>query len=137
MRKLLRREEGTAAVEFAFLAPVLALIAGGIIQLGSIAQTAVIASNAAREGARYASVSDPQAATMAATYLSDALGSRTDVTPGAITVTPPVPTFGSAGVGNAITVSVPVTVTIGMPIMQNIFGASFQIDGSATMRVSQ
>ena len=69
MKRLLRQDEGSAAVEFAILTPVLALVVRGIMQLGAIAQTGIIASNAARGGARYAAVSDAQ---HALTYLTDA-----------------------------------------------------------------
>ncbi len=74
MKRLLSSQEGSGAVEFAFVAPVLALVIGAVIQLGTLAQTAVIASNAAREGARYAAVSDSSAASKALAYLNGTAG---------------------------------------------------------------
>lgn len=133
MKPLLASQEGSGAVEFAFLAPVLALVIGAVIQLGTLAQTAVVASNAAREGARYAAVSDSSAASKALAYLNGTVGTRTDLT---------LPSLGSitvsgAAVGSPVTVTVPVTVAIRMPVMSNIFGSSVLLNGVATMQVSQ
>ena len=54
--KILRSEKGSAAIELAFVTPMLALLIGGIVQLGGLAQTAIVTSNAAREAARYAAL---------------------------------------------------------------------------------
>lgn len=128
-----RRQEASAAVEFAILAPLLLLIAAGMIQAGSIVQTAMVVSNAAREGARYAAVSDPNAAQHALSYLQDELGSRTDVTLPALSS---IVVSGST-VGEPVTVTVPVSVSVNLPIMSNLLGTSVPIDGTATMEVSQ
>jgi len=137
LRAFWRRDDGTAAAELAFLAPILVLLVGGIIQVGAIVQAGLIASNAAREGARYAAVSDPNAATDALSYLQNTVGNRADISLPAlsgITVTEQKPTN---PVGSAVTVSVPLTVKISMPVMRNIFGSTYTIIGGATMRVSQ
>lgn len=133
MKRLLSSQEGSGAVEFAFVAPVLALVIGAVIQLGTLAQTAVIASNAAREGARYAAVSDSSAASKALAYLNGTLGTRTDVTlPTLANIT-----VSGATVGSPVTVTVPVTVAVSMPVMSNIFGPNVQLNGVASMEVSQ
>jgi hypothetical protein len=49
-----RGEEGTAAVEFAFLLPLLVLLLFGFIQFGIALNTRIQATNAAREAARLA-----------------------------------------------------------------------------------
>lgn len=49
-------ERGAAAVEFAILLPVLLLILIGIMEFGRAFNVQITASNAAREGARYAAV---------------------------------------------------------------------------------
>ena len=51
-----RDEEGAAAVEFAFLLPLLVLLLFGFIQFGLALNTRIQATNAAREGARAAVV---------------------------------------------------------------------------------
>ena len=134
----LRSEEGTAALELAILLPVLAPLAAGIIQLGAIAQVALITSNSAREGARYAAVSEGSTAvaqSAALSYASSQLSGRSDVTLPALTgitvnVTGSVP-------GGSVKVTVPVTVSVNTPIMRNLLGASVPLKGTATMRVSQ
>jgi Flp pilus assembly protein TadG len=132
--KDLRSEKGAAALEFAFVAPMLALLLGGIIEVGNLVQTAIVASNAAREGARYAAVRDTYAATAAVNYLTSALAGRTDVTLpsiGQVSIT------GGAQVGDQVTVSLPVTVTFNMPVIQKVLGGSITLNGGAAMRVSQ
>jgi len=133
----LRDEHGSAAAEFALLAPVLAIILGGIIEVGSIVQTALIARSAAREGARYAAVYSPVTGSVAASkalaYLTNAVGSRTDVTLPALSDI----TVSSTVTGTAATVTVPVTVKVSMPVMQDLLGAPFQRTGAATMEVTQ
>jgi Flp pilus assembly protein TadG len=52
------RRQAVAAVEFAFLAPVLLILLAGVWQIGRIIQVAQILDNAAREGARLASQSE-------------------------------------------------------------------------------
>ncbi|NGN83642.1 pilus assembly protein [Arthrobacter silviterrae] len=49
-------ERGAAAVEFALLLPVLLLLVLGIMEFGRLYNIQISASNAAREGARYAAV---------------------------------------------------------------------------------
>ncbi|ALE05130.1 hypothetical protein AL755_05930 [Arthrobacter sp. ERGS1:01] len=49
-------ERGAAAVEFAFIVPVLLLLVMGIMNFGYLFNQQISASNAAREGARYAAV---------------------------------------------------------------------------------
>jgi Flp pilus assembly protein TadG len=49
----LKREDGTAAVEFAILLPLLMLILFGIIEFGFILYNVAVVTNASREGARY------------------------------------------------------------------------------------
>jgi Flp pilus assembly protein TadG len=136
--RFLRSNDGSAAVEFAFILPIFAVLIGGLIEVGNLTQVAMLVSNAAREGARYASVqsttTDP--ATAVDNYLSSTLGGRGNVswTKSSINVTYN-PTTG--GVGSAATVTVPVTVTLNMPIVQKMLGnaGSVSLSGSSTMEV--
>ena len=50
------RDRGAAAVEMALVLPVLLLVLGGIVDLGRAMYGQIIVSNAAREGARMASL---------------------------------------------------------------------------------
>ena len=138
LRGFLRREDGAAAMEFAIVGPLLVLLAAGVIQLGSIAQVALVASNAAREGARYAAVAQGSASVAqnaALDYASTMLSTRSDVTlPAAsgiqVAVTGSVP-------GGSVSVTVPVSVSVTTPVMSTLLGSRVSLNGHATMRVSQ
>lgn len=128
---LAQRPHGSATVEFAFIAPVLALFLGGIIEVGSFVQTAMLASNAAREGARYAALGDCAHAVSAPTaYMASALGGR-NVSVGSVSLTP---SSCPPAIGSSVKVSLPVTVTINMPVIKSIFGSSVTVTGSSTMQ---
>ena len=67
LRKIGRRQEGQAMVEFALVLPVLLLIVMGIIQFGILFNNYVTRTDAVRAGARQAAVSRtmPNPATLA------------------------------------------------------------------------
>lgn len=76
MRKLLdrARERGAAAVEFALVLPVLVIIMMGIIDFGMVTNAQAIVANAARDGARSASMGrDTATACLAAVKASSTL----------------------------------------------------------------
>jgi len=50
---ILRREDGSAAVEFAFVLPILLMILLGIMEFGIILYRQEVITNASREGARF------------------------------------------------------------------------------------
>lgn len=58
MRRLLSKQDGAAAVEFAILAPLVFVILFGVIAFGLAFLQLGEARSAVREGARYAAVSD-------------------------------------------------------------------------------
>jgi Flp pilus assembly protein TadG len=131
MIRLWRRDDGSAAVELALLGPIFAVILAGLIEVGGLVQTVSLVRNAAREGARYAAISDSDPAGKALSYLSSAIGSRTDVVLPAKTSI----SVSGAGVGNSVTVTVPVTLKVSAPVIQNILGATVPISASATMPI--
>ena len=55
-RKPTRRSRGVSAIEFAFVLPVLLAIVLGIINYGVLLYNQAVITNAAREGARWASI---------------------------------------------------------------------------------
>ncbi|PYI38755.1 pilus assembly protein TadE [Arthrobacter psychrolactophilus] len=57
--KTQENERGASAVEAAFILPVLLLLVMGIMEFGFLFNQQISASNAAREGARYAAVHYP------------------------------------------------------------------------------
>ena len=56
-RKLLKREDGTALVEFAVVLPVLVFLLVGMMEFGLLLYNQQVITNASREGARYGIVS--------------------------------------------------------------------------------
>ena len=55
-RKNFKREVGQAMVEFALVLPVFLILLGGIIDFGWVFGNKLVAANASREAARYASI---------------------------------------------------------------------------------
>ncbi|MFQ4149952.1 TadE/TadG family type IV pilus assembly protein [Arthrobacter sp. LAPM80] len=83
-----KSERGAAAVEFAFILPVLLLLVIGIMEFGFLFNQQISASNAAREGARYAAVHYADSGFSAArvqTAATDAAPTLNMVTPIGIT----------------------------------------------------
>jgi Flp pilus assembly protein TadG len=133
MRLHPRSEEGSAAVELAILGPIFALILAGLIEVGGLVQSVQVVRNAAREGARYAAIEDSDPQGKALNYLSTAFGSRTDVILPSLTAI----TMAGSGLGNPVTVTVPLTLKVSAPVIQNIMGATVPISASATMLITQ
>jgi Flp pilus assembly protein TadG len=81
MRKLLcrARERGAAAVEFALVLPILVIILLGIVDFGLEINSQAIVANAAREGARVASLGGTSGE--ATTAASNAVSSLLNVSP--------------------------------------------------------
>ena len=139
---LAKKENGEAIVEFALLAPVIILLLFAMVDFGRIFDAWLVATNAAREGARYATVystkdyiSDSEVVQMtqekAYDYLAGGLGSRSDVsyTISDIAVTMP-------GVRSAQPVTVDVSVRVQVWALLNIFMSNqTTVRGSATMRI--
>lgn len=55
-RKRFKREVGQAMVEFALVLPIFLILLGGIIDFGWVFGNKLVAANASREAARYASI---------------------------------------------------------------------------------
>src|SRR4051812_46498612 len=88
------RRRGSAIVEFAVVAPVLISLVLGIIEIGRVVMLAQVATNAAREGARYAVQGNAPTTTVDTylrTYLASA-GLRSATTGGSSSVTVSVDT---------------------------------------------
>ncbi len=128
MRERLTREDGAAAVEFAFIVPLLLVLVLGIAEFGHAFQVQGTLSAAAREGARVMALqNDPAAARAAVRDATPALDPG--VTNAQIAVTPTAcPTTG------ATRTNVRVTVTYPMPFLTEFFGASVDLTGTGVMR---
>jgi Flp pilus assembly protein TadG len=95
LRKLGRDERGAELVEFAMVAPLLLALIAGIVDFGRMFQRLEVTTNAAREGARLASlpgynVADVESRVRA--YMNEGIaagaGARTNVTRNIVTLTP-------------------------------------------------
>ena len=130
MRERLTRQDGAAAVEFAFIVPLLIVLVLGIAEFGHAFQVQGTLSAAAREGARVMALqNDPAAARTAVRDASPTLDPG--VTNGQITVTPAAcPTSGPARTNVRVTVRYP------MPFLTDFFGASVDLTGTGVMRCS-
>lgn len=116
-----RRDRGAAAVEFAFIVPLLVLVVLGIAEFGRAYYLQTTVSNAAREGARVMALSDDQArareaAKTAATTVSLADSQITFST-------------GSCSADTQVTV----TVSYPMEFLTGMFGADFTLQGKGVM----
>lgn len=147
LRRGLRDERGTAAVEFALLLTILVMLLLGTFDFGRIFDAWLVATNAAREGARYGAIygADPNIST--ATVISDStskvnalfvpgtgeFGSRTDL--GVETVNVQFPS--GRKIGQPVEATVTVQVQLGPYIRDLIFKGSpyITVTGKATMRI--
>lgn len=108
-------ERGAAAVELAIVLPLLLLVIGGIVDFGRFFLTEIQLTNAAREGARAAVVSETD---VAARILAAAPG-----VPGMV-INPPAPACAGAGTEVTVTVTDPDFEWILLEPAMSFFGAS-------------
>jgi Flp pilus assembly protein TadG len=138
---LLRRwgsDSGAELVEFALVFPLLLLVVLGIIDFGFLFQRYEVVTNAAREGARLATLPDYQASYVAngqarALEYLDAAG----LTDARRSVSVSCDTLGVGGAGYKVTVTYPHDYSFVGGIV-TYFGGSFapkQISATSTMRV--
>lgn len=83
--KKFKREVGQAMVEFALVLPIFLILLGGIIDFGWVFGNKLVASNASREAARYASIhaNDSSYANNAA-FVADVVSQSKDRVPDSI-----------------------------------------------------
>ncbi|MBI4300468.1 MAG: pilus assembly protein [Chloroflexi bacterium] len=142
----LQEEKGTGLVEFALMATVLAFLLFGIWDFGRVLDARIVATNAAREAARYGAVYGAdqdlsqaevvsQAQQKATEYLQTGLGTRTDIRP--YSVSDIVVQFPNGRlVGEPVQVSVDLKVDV-WPFMRQFFGGAdvATIRGAASIRI--
>ncbi|HEX3031513.1 MAG TPA: TadE/TadG family type IV pilus assembly protein [Bacillota bacterium] len=128
-KRILNDEKGQALVEMALVAPILLLLVFGIVEFGRIFNTYLVVTNAAREGARAAVVGAVD------TSIRDTVenaGSILDADRLTITISPDA-AYRSRGTPLQVTVTYPVTIYA--PVISNIIGSTYSVNGSATMRM--
>jgi len=129
-------------VEFALVALMLATMLASFGDIANLVHVALIANNAAREGARAVVSYDPNWSSEVTSYLSGAgvpasqLSSGYPCVAAGTTASPPSsPSFPPATRGNPITVSVQLNVPISLPVIQTITGPSVTVIGNSTMEM--
>jgi Flp pilus assembly protein TadG len=142
------RRRGSAILEFAVVAPILMTFVMGIIEMGRVVMLAQIATNAAREGTRYAVQGNANADTIdtyVRTYLSGA-GLRSASSTGTSSVTTAVeyqsggswatttdPSAQPSGTAIRVTVQIDYTKESWLPT-QLFVGSNAKVSGAAVMR---
>jgi Flp pilus assembly protein TadG len=127
MRRL-RDERGATAVEFAFIMPLLLVLALGIAEFGRAFQVSGTLSAAAREGVRVMALqNDPAAARSAVRNAAPALDPA--VTDAQITITP-----ASCPITGTTNTTVRLSVTYPMPFLTDFFGSGVDLTGTGVMR---
>lgn len=124
-----RGERGQDAAEFALIIPVLFLILMVIFDLGRAVYYASVLDNAAREGARYASLHPTDTAGIQGTVSYIAVG----IAPADLTTTT---TIARGGAYDSVTVAVSYNMPIVTPLIGSLFGGQNQVTlgGQANMK---
>ena len=127
MWQRLRSERGASAVEFAFIVPLLLLLAVGIAEFGRAFQVQGTMSAAAREGVRTMALqNDPAAARATVRNVTSTFDPA--VTDAQITITPAAcPLTGGS-------TTVRLSIDYDMPFLTGLFGAGVDVTGTGVMR---
>lgn len=119
-----KRSRGSAAVELALVLPLALLLALALVQVGLLAKDSVVVVQAAREGAREATVtSDAERVRHAALRGGDLPEERTTVE-----------IERAGGMGGPVTVSVSYRAPMVVPFVEWLFPEEVTVEASATMR---
>lgn len=129
-RPLRDRRRGTAAVEFALVAPLFVLLVFGMIEYGRMVMVQQLLVNAAREGARVG-VLDGSTQTSVTTAVNNYL-SPAGITTATVTVVPSTPSSAAATDPVTVTVSVPFNNVSWLPSPMYLGGKTLSF--SAVMR---
>jgi Flp pilus assembly protein TadG len=128
MWQQLRSERGASAVEFAFIAPLLILLAVGIAEFGRAFQVQGTLSAAAREGVRTMALqNDPTAARSMVRSVASSL--TPSVTDGEIAISP-----ASCPLTYTTGASVRVSISYRLTFFTGLFGAGVNLSASGVMR---
>jgi Flp pilus assembly protein TadG len=128
MRNRLRGERGAAAVEFAFIMPLLIVLVLGIAEFGRAFQVQGTLSAAAREGVRAMALQNDQTAARAMVR-SVASSLNPGVTDGQIVISPSsCPATYTSGA------SVRLTISYRLPLLSDFFGAALNLHATGVMR---
>lgn len=124
-RNLLRQQKGQSLVEFALLLPILVIIVFSAVEFGRLWMTMNVLTGAAREGARIASVTAPNAALVQ--NAANSVLSAVNISGATVTVVGP-------DAANAVTVTVRINYSVLTGTIVPGLTGTFQLTRSASMR---
>lgn len=124
-RNLLRQQKGQSLVEFALLLPILVIIVFSAVEFGRLWMTMNVLTGAAREGARVASVTAPNAALVQ--NAANSVLSAVNISGATVTVVGP-------DAANAVTVTVRINYSVLTGTIVPGLTGTFQLTRSASMR---
>jgi Flp pilus assembly protein TadG len=134
IRKYIKNQRGQAMVEFALVLPVFLVLILGMMECGLVMHDYIVVAEAARAGARAASVGGSDAATLNAIYAA------APTIP--VSQFVPTPKITGVAVGQPVTVTVTHDVPTIVSSIPNLAGGSFTIlpatvtvTGTAVMRI--
>jgi len=131
--KRLRNQKGAALLETAITLPLVLLVCVSIFEFGRAYQTWQVLTNAAREGARVAILSestDAQVTTAVKAYMQG--GQLPSFALATISVERTVP-FAASNTASRVTVSYPFKFTVLNPVMRLVRSSSTTGQGTTTM----
>ena len=131
--KRLRNQKGAALLETAITLPLVLLVSVSIFEFGRAYQTWQVLTNAAREGARVAILSDATDAQVTAavrTYMTS--GQLPQAGSASIAIQRTVP-FGASNTASRVTVSYPFTFMVLNPVMRLVQPNTTTGQGTTTM----
>ncbi len=110
-----RKRVGTAAVEFAIVAPVFFLMVFGMIEYGRMVMVQQIITNASREGARKAVLDGSTTADVQNTVVNYMAGGGITIANSNVTVSPNPPSSAASGDPVSVSVSIPFSQVSWLP----------------------
>ena len=131
--KRLRNQKGAALLETAITLPLVLLVTVAIFEFGRAYQTWQVLTNAAREGARVAILSDAtdaQVTSAVRNYMTTGRLPQADTASVGVERTGPV---GASNTASRITVSYPFNFTVLNPVMRLVSAGSTTGQGTTTM----
>lgn len=134
--KRIRNQKGAALLETAITIPIILAVCVSIFEFGRAYQTWQVLTNAAREGARVAILSessDSQVTTAVRTYMQS--GQLPEYATASVSVERTVP-FGSGNTASRITVTYPFKFTVLNPVMRLLNSSSTAGKGTTNMTSS-
>ena len=127
--KLRNEQHGQALIELALVLPILLLLLSGIVEMGRVGYAYISVNNAARVGARVASIGGTDQEIMAAVAQSASILDPANLT----VLISPIPTLRQSGDDISVEVSYPVDLVV--PLIAGIIPDPFLVEADITMRL--